>query len=111
MRVAVTGAAGFIGSHLCEELLARGHVVVGIDALTDAYARERKLANLAWLKNHPRFHLHVADVTEPSVGALFSGCEAAFHLAGLGGARTLDERAFERANVDSVRAAVDASAA
>jgi len=46
-RVVVTGAAGFIGSHLCERLLTLGHKVVGIDSFTDYYGRARKEQNLA----------------------------------------------------------------
>ena len=47
MRIGVTGAAGFIGSHVCERLLARGHEVLGLDAFTRFYARELKEANVA----------------------------------------------------------------
>ena len=47
MKALVTGAAGFIGSHLVEQLLSDGADVVGIDSFTDYYARELKNANLA----------------------------------------------------------------
>ena len=49
MHVLVTGAAGFIGSHLCERLLASGHRVVGFDNLDPFYAPARKEANLSRL--------------------------------------------------------------
>ena len=45
-KVLVTGAAGFIGSHTCDELLSRGHQVVGLDNLNDYYPPERKEANI-----------------------------------------------------------------
>ena len=51
-RAVVTGAAGFIGSHLCERLLADGWRVTGIDCFTDYYPREDKLANLAGLAGY-----------------------------------------------------------
>src|SRR3954447_10807005 len=49
MRVVVTGAAGFIGSHLAERLVAEGHAVIGIDAFTPYYPAADKEANLAGL--------------------------------------------------------------
>ena len=49
MRFAVTGAAGFIGSHLAGELLSRGHDVVGIDSFTDYYDPALKEENAAGL--------------------------------------------------------------
>ncbi len=53
LHILVTGAAGFIGSHTCQKLLSRGHSVVGIDNLNDYYSPERKLANLAEVKESP----------------------------------------------------------
>ena len=47
MKVIVTGAAGFVGSHLCERLVDHGDEVIGIDCFTDYYSPRRKEANLA----------------------------------------------------------------
>lgn len=58
-RVVVTGAAGFLGSHVTDALLARGAEVVGIDNLVTG-----ALSNLAHLDDEPRFRLHRHDVTE-----------------------------------------------
>ena len=55
MHAIVTGAAGFIGSHLSERLIGDGWRVTGIDAFTDYYARADKEANLAALRGEPRF--------------------------------------------------------
>ncbi|MFB3813670.1 MAG: UDP-glucuronic acid decarboxylase family protein [Terriglobales bacterium] len=60
MRVLVTGAAGFLGSHLCDALLAEGHSVVGVDSLITGNTR-----NLEHLKNEPRFSLEVHDICTP----------------------------------------------
>ncbi len=57
-RTVITGAAGFIGSHLAEALLARGHAVVGIDNLLTG-----DLANIAHLSTHPEFVFVKHDVT------------------------------------------------
>ena len=57
-RVVVTGAAGFIGSHLCEELLARGHDVVGIDASTERV--KRLAAGDSFVEDVPRVALEAA---------------------------------------------------
>lgn len=58
MRVLVTGAAGFLGSHLCDRLLADGHRVVGMDNMLTGSP-----ANLAHLKRHPHFQFVLHDVT------------------------------------------------
>ena len=52
MNILVTGAAGFIGSHLAEHLVALGHSVQGLDCLTDYYARELKELNVKELLRH-----------------------------------------------------------
>ncbi len=54
LNILVTGAAGFIGSHTSEKLLARGHRVVGLDNLNDYYSPARKRANLEEIGNHPQ---------------------------------------------------------
>ena len=53
----VTGAAGFIASHLCEALLARGHHVVGIDGFTDTYDVNQKRGNADELAGSDRFRM------------------------------------------------------
>src|ERR1700676_5219889 len=60
MEHLVSGAAGFIGSHLCERLLADGHSVLGLDNLITGARR-----NLAHLARHARFHFLEQDVTQP----------------------------------------------
>lgn len=60
MRFVVTGAAGFIGSHVCDRLVAEGHEVLGIDNLLTG-SRD----NISHLEGHPRFRFLVHDVCEP----------------------------------------------
>jgi len=72
MKVLVTGAAGFIGMHVCERLLARGDEVVGIDNLNDYYDVALKEARLARLSPQPGFHLARLDIADrPGMAALF----------------------------------------
>src|ERR1051326_7965994 len=59
MRIVVTGAAGFLGSHLCEDLLEKGHEIVGMDNLITGITD-----NIAHLAGHPRFRFFKHDVTE-----------------------------------------------
>ena len=81
-RVVVTGAAGFIGSHLCERLLADGHQVVGIDSFSDFYARARKKQNLEVARAHERFALVELDMVDGDVARAIRGARVVFHLAG-----------------------------
>ena len=86
-RAVVTGAAGFIGSHLCERLVADGWRVTGIDCFTDYYARDDKLSNLAALATEPAFDLVEQDLVADGWQASFQGARAVFHLAAQAGVR------------------------
>jgi nucleoside-diphosphate-sugar epimerase len=65
MKILVTGAAGFIGLHVAQTLLARGDHVLGIDNLNDYYAPQLKHDRLALLLPHPNFHFERVDVADP----------------------------------------------
>src|SRR5689334_19658778 len=95
-RVVVTGAAGFIGSHLCERLLADGHEVIGIDSFTDYYERDRKEANLQAAREHPAFKLVDADLVTANLGHQLHGATVVFHLAGQPGVRPSWGSQFDR---------------
>jgi UDP-glucose 4-epimerase len=76
-RVGVTGAAGFIGSHLCARLLAEGVEVIGVDNLTMG-----SMLNLEACLEHPRFRFETLDCTNRrDLTAAFRGCDAIAHLA------------------------------
>jgi nucleoside-diphosphate-sugar epimerase len=85
MKCLVTGAAGFIGSHLCERLLHDGHAVLGIDAFIPYYPRSIKEANLAAARTNRHFTFLAADLRDASLESLLGGVEAIFHLAAMAG--------------------------
>lgn len=87
MKVVVTGAAGFIGSHLVDRLLAQDHDVVGIDSFTDYYTRPAKELNLAAARANPRFTFATADLAQDDLGPALEGAEVVYHLAGRPGVR------------------------
>lgn len=84
-RCMVTGAAGFVGSHLSEALTARGIDVVGVDTFVPYYPREIKEGNLATLRTRPNFHFHEVDLRTGELAPLMDGCETVFHLAAMPG--------------------------
>jgi len=107
--VLVTGAAGFIGSHVCEALVARGDEVVGVDNFDPFYPRAVKEANLAELRAGPRFRLVEADVAR--VAPPLDGVGAVLHLAAKPGVRPSleDPAAYLEANVTGTARVLDAA--
>jgi nucleoside-diphosphate-sugar epimerase len=109
MRYVVTGAAGFIGSHLAEALIAAGHEVVGFDCFTDYYDPALKHENARSLD------VRTLDLAEDPLD--FGGFDAVFHLAGQPGVRSFgdvfplylrrnvlaSQRVFEAAARDGVK--------
>lgn len=85
MRIMVTGAAGFIGSHVAERTLADGHDVVLLDGFTDYYDRASKEANVAAAAAHPRATLHELDLRTDDLAPALDGVEAVIHLAAMPG--------------------------
>jgi len=85
MKCVVTGAAGFIGSHLCERLLADGHTVTGIDCFTDYYPRSIKERNLSSFRHHRHFTLCELDLSLGMREEVIAGAEWVFHLAAMAG--------------------------
>jgi nucleoside-diphosphate-sugar epimerase len=101
-RVAVTGAAGFIGSHLCERLVADGHDVVGIDSFSDYYDRALKERNLDRVRMESNFALEEADLVESDLRPLLAGARVVFHLAGQPAVRPSWGRDFDRYVRDNI---------
>lgn len=85
MRVLVTGAAGFIGSHLCDALLTEGHEVVGLDAFIPYYPRAVKEQNLQPARANSRFTFYECDLRTDNLAAPLDGVETIYHLAAMGG--------------------------
>ncbi len=83
----VTGAAGFIGSHLCERLLRAGHRVIGLDDFSDYYPRAVKEANVALLAGRAGFELVEQDVARTDLASLVAEVDHIFHQAGQPGVR------------------------
>ncbi|HEX7065109.1 MAG TPA: NAD-dependent epimerase/dehydratase family protein [Bacillales bacterium] len=88
MKILVTGAAGFIGSHLCEHLLRKGYHVLGVDGFIGTTPSELKVRNLRKAKGYPRFQSVKTDLLEADWEQLLKGIDAVFHLAGMPGVRS-----------------------
>ena len=90
MKILVTGAAGFIGSHVIRRLSADGHDLVGVDNLNDYYDVNLKLARLELLKSIPSFQFHKLDIADKeAMQGLFANgkFERVIHLAAQAGVR------------------------
>ena len=96
MHVIVSGAAGFIGSHLCDRLLAEGHTVVGLDNFLTGLER-----NLAHLRAEPRFAFLRHDVTAP-LPPLEGGIDAVIHMASPASPKDYLEHPVETLDVGSL---------
>ncbi len=111
-RVLITGAAGFIGSHLAERLLARGDEVVGIDNFDPFYDRRVKERNLGGARQHRRFSFHEADILETDrFRQLLTPGTVIIHLAAKAGVRPSlqDPMGYLRANVTGTQSVLDAA--
>ncbi len=107
MKYFVTGAAGFIGSHLTEALLDAGHEVTGLDDLSTG-----RLENLAAVTPHPRFRLVLGSILDADlVDDLCDGADRVFHLAAAVGAFVIMDRTLEslRTNIHGTENVVDAA--
>jgi len=85
--VVVTGAGGFVGSHLVDTLLARGDTVVGIDCFTPYYDPEAKRQNLEAAQQHHGFTLVEADLRDADLMPVLEGVDTIFHQAAQPGVR------------------------
>jgi UDP-glucose 4-epimerase len=107
MRIFITGAAGFIGSHLAESLIAAGHEVVGLDDMSTG--REQ---NLAAVTGHPRFGLVEGSILDARlVDELTAGSDCVYHLAAAVGAFVIRDRALDslRTNIHGTENVVAAA--
>jgi nucleoside-diphosphate-sugar epimerase len=111
MKALVTGAAGFIGSHLTGALLDRGYEVTGLDSFTDYYPRSIKEANVAANAGREGFHFVQGSVQHADLAALLAGKTHVFHLAAQAGVRKSwgrDFRTYTENNVEATQRLLEA---
>jgi nucleoside-diphosphate-sugar epimerase len=102
MRALVTGAAGFIGSHLSTALLDQGATVIGVDAFSDYYARGLKERNLDENMRRERFQFIEAWIQEADLAGMLEDVTHVFHLAAQAGVRKSWGKDFKTYTVNNV---------
>ncbi len=110
-RSIVTGAAGFIGSHLSEALVERGHEVVGVDAFIPYYPRTFKEQNLKGLLSQKAFQFHELDLRTSELRDVVRGADVIFHLAAMAGLMKSwsDFQSYSSCNAEATQRLLDAA--
>ncbi len=109
MKILVTGAAGFIGSHLAQKFASLGHNVVGVDCFTDYYSRALKELNAADLKKDG-VELLRSDLAEDPLDEIVRDVDAIFHLAAQpGNSERISFETYLRNNLIATRRLADAA--
>ena len=111
MKALVTGAAGFIASHLSGQLLDRGAEVIGIDCFADYYQRPIKEANLEALRSRPGFSFIESTIQGADLDRLLDGVTHVFHLAAQAGVRKSwghDFQVYTTNNIEATQVLLEA---
>ncbi len=109
-KVLVTGCADFIGSNLCEKLIAKGYSVSGIDNFDPFYSRDVKEKNLSWLTSQKSFQFYELDITNRDYLFKIDGSfDAVIHLAAQAGIRpsVLSPSAYVNVNIQGTLNVLD----
>ena len=112
MKILVTGAAGFIGSHLCKKLIGENAHIVAVDAFTDYYARGLKENNIRPLLAHKNFELIAQDLLELDLNAILGDIDIVFHFAAQPGVRSswgADFSIYTKNNIDGTQRLLEAA--
>jgi UDP-glucose 4-epimerase len=104
MKSLITGAAGFVGSHLAEKLLELGHDVTGMDKFLDNYPQSYKEGNLGMLRGAARFTFIEGDILSLDLDSLLDGVDYLFHLSGQPGVRASWGKEFGRYTENNITA-------
>ena len=112
MRAVVTGAAGFIGSHLAERLIAEGHEVIGIDCFSDYYPRWIKENNINELQQESNFTLLAENLLDLNLAEVLETGDYIFHQAAQAGVRASwgdDFAIYSRSNILATQQLLEAA--